>query len=119
MPVEIITNEEMGAAIRERRKELGLSQEQLAQEVGVSYQQIQRYESGYSRLNVENLQRIARVLQVPVTSFFVVDQPSIVAKSQASPDSSEEKTLLRYFRDLPTKADRQLVTSIARKMARK
>ncbi|HQB38788.1 MAG TPA: helix-turn-helix transcriptional regulator, partial [Deltaproteobacteria bacterium] len=68
MPKEIITTGEIGALIRKRRKELGLSQEQLSEKVGVSYQQIQRYENGGSMLNVENLQRVANALAVPVTS---------------------------------------------------
>jgi transcriptional regulator with XRE-family HTH domain len=119
MPADVITSEEMGATIRTRRKELGLSQEQLAERVGVSYQQIQRYESGYSMLNVENIQRIARILQIPVTSFFTPDRPHIVAEPPLPYDSPEEKILLRHFRDLATKADRSLAISVVRKMARK
>lgn len=119
MPADIITSGEMGAAIRARRKELGLSQEQLAEKVGVSYQQIQRYESGYSMLNVENIQRIARSLQIPVTAFFVPDRPPTVAEPPLPYDSPEEKILLRHFRDLATKTDRNLAISIVRKMVRK
>ncbi len=119
MPADIITSGEMGEAIRKRRKELGLSQEQLAERVGVSYQQIQRYESGYSMLNVENIQRIAKTLQMPATSFFTAGQPHAVAETPLPYGSQEEKSLLRHFRDLPTKTDRSLAISIIRKMARK
>lgn len=119
MPADIITSGEMGEAIRKRRKELGLSQEQLAERVGVSYQQIQRYESGYSMLNVENIQRIAKTLQMPVTSFFITDQPQTIGEPRLPYGSQEEKSLLRHFRDLPTKTDRSLAISIIRKMARK
>ena len=119
MPADIITSGEMGEAIRKRRKDLGLSQEQLAERVGVSYQQIQRYESGYSMLNVENIQRIAKTLQIPATSFFTPGQPQIVGELPLAYGSPEEKTLLRYFRDLSTKTDRNLAVSVIRKMARK
>lgn len=119
MPWDIITSGEIGAAIRKRRKEIGLSQEQLAEKVGVSYQQIQRYENGGSMLNVENIQRIAKVLQVPITAFFTPARPQAVAEPETPYASSDEKTLLRHFRDLSSKSDRHLVITVTRKMARK
>lgn len=119
MPADIITSGEIGAAIRKRRKELGLSQEQLAEKVGVSYQQIQRYENGGSMLNVENIQRIARVLHLPVSAFFEPALPHTIAEPETPYASSDEKTLLRHFRDLSSKSDRHLVITVTRKMARK
>lgn len=119
MPTDIITSGEIGAAIRKRRKELGLSQEQLAEMVGVSYQQLQRYENGHSMLNVENVQRIAKALNVPVTAFFTPTQPQTVAEPSLPYASSEEKTLLRHFRDLSSKSDKHLAISVIRKIAKK
>ena len=52
------------------RKELGLSQEKLAEALGVSYQQVQRYENGTNLLSTDKLQIIAKVLEVPVNYFF-------------------------------------------------
>lgn len=119
MPRDIITSGEMGAAIRARRKELGLSQEQLAERVGVSYQQVQRYENGSSTLNVENVQRIARALAVPVAAFFPASgeqgEPGVVAPFW----SPEEKTLLRHFRDLSSPSDKTLAISVVRRFAKK
>jgi len=117
MQTDIITSGEIGAAIRKRRKELGLSQEQLAERVGVSYQQIQRYENGGSMLTVENIQRIAKDLQVPISSFFAIEQNS-VAELDAPDTSPDEKTLLRHFRKIATKSDRQLAITIIRKIAK-
>lgn len=119
MPTDIVTTGEIGELIRKRRKELGLSQEQLSEKVGVSYQQIQRYENGGSMLNVENLQRIAKALAMPVASFFVVEQPHIFAEPVTPYASSEEKTLLRSFRDLTASSDKQLAISIVRRLAKK
>lgn len=119
MPTNIITSKEIGAAIRARRKELGLSQEQLAEKVGVSYQQIQRYENGSSMLNVENFQRIAKILNIPMAYFFTLSQEQVVAEPPLPYESREEKLLLRHFRDLSSNADKHLAISVIRKMASK
>ena len=119
MPMDIITTKEIGVLIKKRRNELGLSQEQLSEKVGVSYQQIQRYENGGSMLNVENVQRIAKVLAIPVTSFFDEEQPHISAEPVTPYASSEERTLLRSFRDLTARSDKQLAINIVRRLAKK
>ncbi len=65
-----IPNKEIGARIRVARKERGLTQMQLADKVGVSFQQIQKYETGKDRIFVERLQQIAKALDVPMAYFF-------------------------------------------------
>lgn len=119
MPADIIKSGEIGAVIRMRRKELGLSQEQLAEKVGVSYQQIQRYENGNSMLNVENVQRIAKILCLSVTSFFDPAGQQTVAETALPYTAPDEKTLLRHYRDLAAKLDRHLAITIIRRLARK
>lgn len=56
----------IGSRLRTRRTQLGLSQEQLASAIGVSYQQIQRYENGVGRMTVSRLLELARKLEMPV-----------------------------------------------------
>jgi transcriptional regulator with XRE-family HTH domain len=119
MPADIVTSRDIGAAIRKRRKELGLSQEQLAEKVGVSYQQIQRYENGNSMLNVENMQRIAKILYLPVTSLFAPDQAHAVAEAAFPYAPSDEKTLLRYYREISSRSDKHLAISLVRRLATK
>lgn len=123
MPRDIITSGEIGAKIRKRRKELGLSQEQLAEKVGVSYQQVQRYENGGSTLNVENVQRIAHALGVTVIAFLETGDSQVVPDSAAPRAaffwSSDEKVLLRLFRQLLTPTDKKLVINLIRRFARK
>jgi transcriptional regulator with XRE-family HTH domain len=119
MAADIITSGEIGAAIRKRRKELGLSQEQLAEKVGVSYQQIQRYENGGSMLNVENIQRIAKALNVAVAALFETTQTQTVAEPPLTYASSDERLLLRHFRGLSTTSDKQLAIALIRKIAKK
>lgn len=62
--------QQIGARIRARRNELGLIQEQLATALGISYQQIQKYENGSNRITVDRLLLLARRLEVPVGYFF-------------------------------------------------
>ncbi|SRR6266545_2621574 len=116
---KIITSEEIGAAIKKRRKELGHSQEWLAEFLDVSYQQVQRYENGDSMINVETLQKIAEALSVPLTFFFTADQAQRAAEPSVSFQSSDETTLLKLYRKIPAKGDKELVVRIARLAARK
>jgi transcriptional regulator with XRE-family HTH domain len=60
----------VGARIRERRIMLGLSQQQLARLIGVTYQQAHKYERGLNRISAGRLYEIARGLGVPVSWFF-------------------------------------------------
>jgi len=65
-----IADRHAGARIRERRVMLGLSQQQLAQLIGVTYQQAHKYERGLNRISAGRLYEIALVLNVPVSWFF-------------------------------------------------
>ncbi|MBS0295128.1 MAG: helix-turn-helix transcriptional regulator [Proteobacteria bacterium] len=60
----------VGARVRMRRKEQGLSQEQLAESLGVTFQQVQKYERGSNRISASRLHQIAQRLKVPVAWFF-------------------------------------------------
>jgi transcriptional regulator with XRE-family HTH domain len=61
---------ELGKRIRLRRVEQKLSQSDLADRLGVSFQQVQKYEKGVNRVGAARLQQIATALDVPVTFFF-------------------------------------------------
>jgi transcriptional regulator with XRE-family HTH domain len=60
----------VGARLRVRRKVLGLSQTQLADALGITFQQIQKYERGANRISASKLYEAARLLQSPVSYFF-------------------------------------------------
>ena len=60
----------VGARIRERRIMLGLSQQQMADMIVVTYQQVHKYERGINRISAGRLYEITRVLNVPITYFF-------------------------------------------------
>jgi transcriptional regulator with XRE-family HTH domain len=61
---------QVGARMRARRLVLGISQEDLGKAVGVSFQQIQKYEKGANRIGASRLQRLAHALQVQISYFF-------------------------------------------------
>ena len=63
-------DQHVGERIRARRAELGLTQEQLAQALQVSYQQVQKYETGANRISAGRIFEIARKLGVDVSYFF-------------------------------------------------
>ena len=64
------TDRYVGGRIRERRIMLGLSQQQMADLIGVTYQQAHKYERGINRISAGRLYEISQVLGVPVSYFF-------------------------------------------------
>ena len=75
----------VGSRMRMRRMMLGLSQEKLGESLGISFQQVQKYEKGTNRIGAGRLQGIATTLEVPV-SYFYEDLPG---QEQASGFSEE------------------------------
>ena len=63
-------DQHVGERIRARRTELGLTQEQLAEALNVSYQQVQKYETGANRISAGRIFELARKLRVDVSYFF-------------------------------------------------
>ena len=64
------TDIHVGGRIRMRRNILGMSQEKLGESLGITFQQIQKYEKGTNRVGASRLQAIASILDVPVAFFF-------------------------------------------------
>lgn len=60
----------VGSRIRMRRNMLGFSQEKLGEQLGITFQQIQKYEKGTNRVGASRLQAISEILDVPVSYFF-------------------------------------------------
>jgi transcriptional regulator with XRE-family HTH domain len=63
-------DEHIGRRMRERRRELKMSQQVLAKEIGVAFQQVQKYENGKNRISAVRLFVLSHVLNVPVAYFF-------------------------------------------------
>jgi transcriptional regulator with XRE-family HTH domain len=60
----------VGSRVRMRRMMLGMSQEKLGNSLGLTFQQVQKYEKGTNRIGASRLQQISHILQVPVSFFF-------------------------------------------------
>ncbi len=119
MQKRIITDEEIGKKIKKRRIELGISQGKLAELLGVTYQQVQRYENGTNRLNVEKIQLIADILSLPVSYFFESDETIMIAREEAKPYlPAKERKLMSYFKKIRTNSSKNLVIQVARLAAK-
>jgi len=64
------TDKHVGGRVRMRRMMLGMSQTELGNNIGLTFQQVQKYEKGTNRIGAGRLQQIARILKVPVGFFF-------------------------------------------------
>jgi len=82
----------VGNKLRLRRTLLGLSQERLGDEVGLTFQQIQKYERGANRVGASRLYQFSRILDVPV-AFFFEDMPNEIRSHEGQMDwgLSDEK----------------------------
>lgn len=77
----------VGSRIRLRRNMAGMSQEKLGESLGVTFQQVQKYEKGTNRVGASRLQAIASVLEVPV-SYFFQDAPTDAPVMELSEEHS-------------------------------
>jgi len=65
-----LTDQHVGSRVRMRRKMVAMSQEKLAAALGLTFQQVQKYEKGATRISASRLQQMSHILQVPVEFFF-------------------------------------------------
>jgi transcriptional regulator with XRE-family HTH domain len=96
----------VGSRVRMRRIMLGMSQEKLGEALGLTFQQVQKYEKGTNRVGASRLQQISEVLQVPV-SFLFDGGPSGTAGGEASAESASppiSPIFSRLPRDLRSRA---------------
>src|SRR3954471_877976 len=88
----------VGTRVRQRRTLLGMSQEKLGEAIGLTFQQVQKYERGTNRISASRLFGLARVLEVPVSYFFddIQDPGSEIevarAQQQAGNRTEQEAT---------------------------
>ena len=119
------TDTYVGSRVRIRRKMLGMSQEKLGEQLGITFQQVQKYEKGANRIGASRLQTISQVLEVPIGYFFP-QEPAVVggmgesAQSDYVSDfmmSSEGIELNRAFAQIKDPKLRRKVIDLVRTMA--
>lgn len=114
----------VGGRIRLRRNMLGMSQEKLGEHLGITFQQIQKYEKGTNRVGASRLQAIASILEVPV-AFFFEDAPGADGLSEESPttyvvdflSSTEGLRLNRAFARIADPKVRSRIIDLVRALA--
>src|SRR5262245_19127916 len=86
----------VGGRVRMQRMVLGMSQEKLGDAIGLTFQQVQKYEKGANRISASRLQQIADVLGVPVT-FFFDGAPGLPRASSRDTEDAPAPELLTDF----------------------
>jgi transcriptional regulator with XRE-family HTH domain len=105
----------VGSRIRQRRIMMGLTQQQLADLIGVTYQQAHKYERGINRVSAGRLFEIARVLGVMVGHFYEgLDQPE---EKQVTSRQRMSLELARNFAMISNSKHQEALTHLARALA--
>ena len=104
----------VGDKIRQRRTHLGLTQTQLADLIGVTYQQAHKYETGINRVSASRLYQIAKALGVEVVYFFPEQNQT---RSLVPPHQRMALELSRNFMAITDPRQKQLVCDLARSLA--
>ena len=105
----------VGGRVRERRIMLGLTQQQLADLIGVTYQQAHKYERAINRISAGRLFEIAQVLGVPVSYFFTgLEQDS---DRSVTPRERMCLELARNFAQIPNERHQEALSQLARVLA--
>jgi transcriptional regulator with XRE-family HTH domain len=108
-------DDHVGERIRERRIMLGLTQQQLAEMIGVTYQQAHKYERGINRISAGRLFEIARALSAPITYFY--DGIGEQGTRQIMPHQRMLLELARNFVEIRNEKHQEAVSQIARVLA--
>ncbi len=113
----------VGLRIRLRRKELGISQEKLAESIGLTFQQVQKYERAANRVSASKLWEMARALNTTVGYFYegLPTDGRIITPSGPGLESfllsPEGMELARYFPQIPRLVVRRQILDLVRTMA--
>ena len=110
---------EVGRRVRALRLERNMSQTALADRLGLTFQQVQKYEKGVNRIGAGRLQTIAEIFKVSITDLFADAQPSAHGQQSVYElvDSAAALRLLRAYTRLPNSKMKQALVQMAVAMA--
>ena len=116
------TDVHVGQRLRAARMLAGMSQERLGAEVGLSFQQIQKYEKGHNRIGASRMQQLAQALNIPPSYFFEqpnghgMPQTSSAALPQDAAAISRRQSLdlVRYFSSIPDEGMREALFKLVK-----
>ena len=112
----------VGERIRLLRRRKKMSQQVLAKELGVTFQQVQKYENGKNRVGASRLQMVATALDVPIAELFGGAQPTSSTSSRPTKSVAFDADALRLAEAFVKISDKELRSSlvdVAEAMARK
>ena len=107
----------VGSRVRMRRVLIGMSQEKLGEALGLTFQQVQKYEKGVNRVGAARLQQIAYALDVPVTFFYDGDNKAREVESLLFLDSAFSLRLLRAYSKIKDQTVQQQLVSLMESIA--
>ncbi len=116
-PVDI----HVGRKLRERRMQLGLSQGKIGEGVGLTFQQIQKYERGANRIGASRLWQFVKLLDVPIGYFFEgLDKPKRGPKSKLERALEKRETLelIRNYTAIKNAKARKQIYQLVKTMAK-
>lgn len=112
-------DKKIGRLIKGFRKAGNMSQMNLADRVGVSYQQIQKYEKGISKISIERLEQISGALGIPINLFFKPEKETVSEISEIyGKMTDDEQLLLQLFRKLKNKKSKDAVLELLNTLIR-
>jgi transcriptional regulator with XRE-family HTH domain len=101
----------MGMRVREARLAAGVSQEKLGAILGVTFQQVQKYEKGVNRISSGRLKLLAETFDRPLSYFFGDGEDADLISVRAGLMNRQAVTMLRYFNKLPEAQQRAIVAA--------
>ena len=111
----VATDNHVGGRIRERRIMLGLTQQRLAEMIGVTYQQAHKYERGINRVSAGRLFEIARALSAPITYFY--EGIGQEGPRQITLHQRMQLEIARNFAEIRNEKHQEAVSQLARALA--
>jgi transcriptional regulator with XRE-family HTH domain len=99
-----LTDKHVGSRVRMRRMMLEMSQTELGNEIGLTFQQVQKYEKGTNRIGAGRLHEIARILKVPI-SFFFEGSPREPGEHRGARGEGDTPPLPTYVTDFLATSD--------------
>lgn len=107
----------IGERVRARRLELGWTQEVLASQLNISYQQVQKYESGANRINAGRLFELAQLLETDISYFFEGADKYIEKGMLPKSKSRSTIDMMRYFSSIKDQGVQSALTSLAKELS--
>lgn len=104
-----VVDSHLGRRLRHRRWMIGMTQAELAEQLGIRFQQVQKYESGANRIAASRLWDMAQALDVPITYFFD-GLDTVPSDNLAAEDLSEARMMMTFYGNMDSQEQRKLRT---------